>query len=191
LELISLQNNRNLFVLSGPSGSGKNTVYEGVKKLIPEIEQTVSATTRTARDGEICAVDYYYIKTDDFIRRVKDGDFVEYVNYGDNYYGTLKSEIHRLTAMNKIIVMIIEVNGALNIKKVYPDAVTIFITPPSLDELRRRISGRGQNSDDEIEKRLQIAASEMEQSKFYDYCVINDQLDQCINEVYKIIKGEN
>ncbi len=186
-----MQNNRNLFVLSGPSGSGKNTVYEGVKKLIPEIEQTVSATTRTARDGEICAVDYYYIKTDDFIRRVKDGDFVEYVNYGDNYYGTLKSEIHRLTAMNKIIVMIIEVNGALNIKKVYPDAVTIFITPPSLDELRRRISGRGQNSDDEIEKRLQIAASEMEQSKFYDYCVINDQLDQCINEVYKIIKGEN
>ena len=182
---------KNLFVLSGPSGSGKNTVYEGVRKLIPEIAHTVSATTREARPGEIHGVDYYYLPVDEFLRRVDCGDFVEYVDYGGNYYGTLKSEIARLRSMNKIVVLIIEVNGALAFKKLYPEAETIFIVPPSIEELKRRISGRGQNTEEELATRLAIAEAEMKNRDKYDHCVVNDDLSVCINEVYHLIKGED
>ena len=186
-----LKNQRNLFVISGPSGSGKNTVYDGIRARIPEIAQTVSATTRAIRDGEIDGVDYYFMSVEEFQRKIEDGAFIEYVNYGHNYYGTLKSEITRLTEMGKIIVLIIEVNGALRFKELYPEAETIFIIPPSVEELRRRIVGRGQNTAAETENRLQIAIGEMENKDKYDYCVVNDDLKQCIEEVYHIIKGDD
>jgi guanylate kinase len=182
---------KNLFVLSGPSGSGKNTVYNALTERIPELAHTVSATTREPRAGEICCVDYYYIPEEEFLYRVEHGDFIEYVNYGGNYYGTLKSEIERLTSMHKILVLIIEVNGALRFKELFPEAETIFIVPPSIEELKRRISGRGQNTDEELETRLAIAAAEMENRDKYDHCVVNDDLTQCIDEVYHIIKGED
>ncbi len=186
-----MKNQRNLFVISGPSGSGKNTVYDGVRARIPEIAQTVSATTRAIRDGEIDGVDYYFMSVEEFQRKIKEDAFIEYVNYGHNYYGTLKSEITRLTEMGKIIVLIIEVNGALRFKELYPDAETIFIIPPSVEELRHRIVGRGQNTAEETENRLQIAIDEMENMDKYDHCVINDDLNQCIEEVYHIIKGDD
>ena len=186
-----MKNQRNLFVISGPSGSGKNTVYDGVRARIPEIAQTVSATTRAIRDGEIDGVDYYFMSVEEFQRKIEDGAFIEYVNYGHNYYGTLKSEITRLTEMGKIIVLIIEVNGALRFKELYPEAETIFIIPPSVEELRRRIVGRGQNTAAETENRLQIAIGEMENKDKYDHCVVNDDLSQCIEEVYHIIKGDD
>ena len=186
-----MQNKRNLFVLSGPSGSGKNTVYEGVRARIPEIAQTVSATTRSMREGEIDGVDYYFISTEEFLRRIENGEFIEYVNYGHNYYGTLKSEITRLTEMGRIIVLIIEVNGALRFKELFPYAQTIFIIPPSVEELRRRIVGRGQNTEAEVETRLQIALEEMANKDKYDHCVVNDDLDRCIDEIYDIIKGDD
>lgn len=179
---------RCLFVISGPSGSGKNTVYDGVKVLMPAITHTVSATTRAMRPGETEGVDYYYISTDEFRDRIGNGEFLEYVQYGGNFYGTLKSEIDRLASENRIPVLIIEVNGALNIKRMFPDAQTIFIIPPSIEELERRIRLRGQNTEEDIRNRLQIAAAEMENSDKYDYCVVNDDLDQCIQEVYTIIK---
>ena len=186
-----MKNQRNLFVISGPSGSGKNTVYDGVRARIPEIAQTVSATTRAIRDGEIDGVDYYFMSVEEFQRKIKEDAFIEYVNYGHNYYGTLKSEITRLTEMGKIIVLIIEVNGALRFKQLYPDAETIFIIPPSVEELRHRIVGRGQNTAAETENRLQIAIDEMENMDKYDHCVVNDDLNQCIEEVYHIIKGDD
>ena len=181
---------KNLFVLSGPSGSGKNTVYNGLTELIPELTHTVSATTRAPRAGEIHSVDYYFISENDFSLRLQQGDFIEHVNYGGNLYGTLKSEIDRLTSMNKILVLIIEVNGAIRFKELFPESETIFIIPPSLEELKRRISGRGQNSEEELQTRLQIAAAEMEMKDKYDHVVVNDVLEDCINEVYHIIKGE-
>ncbi len=179
---------RCLFVISGPSGSGKNTVYEGVKALMPSITHTVSATTRAMRPGETEGVDYYYISVEEFQRRLENGEFLEYVQYGGNYYGTLKSEIDRLAAAHMIPVLIIEVNGALNIKRIFPETVTIFIVPPSIEELERRIRNRGHNTEEELRTRLEIAAAEMENRDKYDFCVVNDDLEQCINEVLQIIK---
>ena len=175
-------------MISGPSGSGKNTVYDGVKELLPSITHTVSATTRAMRPGEEHGVDYYFLSVEAFRNGIERGEFLEYVQYGGNYYGTLKSEITRLTSEEKIPVLIIEVNGALNIKRIYPDAITIFIVPPSVEELERRIRKRGHNTEDELRTRLAIAQAEMEMRDKYDHCVVNDDLKQCIQEVYTIIK---
>ena len=188
MEMALVPQKRCLFVLSGPSGSGKNTVFDGVRKLLPAMTHTVSATTRAMRPGEADGIDYHYISVEDFLQRVENGDFLEYVQYGGNYYGTLKREVDRLTAEHRIPVLIIEVNGALNIKRIFPEAVTIFIIPPSIEELERRIRGRGHNTEEELRTRLEIAAAEMENSDKYDYCVVNDDLEQCIQEVYTIIK---
>ena len=188
MELALVPQKRCLFVISGPSGSGKNTVYDGVKKLLPSITHTVSATTRAMRPGEAYGVDYYYISDEEFQRKIENGEFLEYVQYGGNYYGTLKSEIDRLNMLQMVPVLIIEVNGAQSVKRIYPDAVTIFIVPPSIEELERRIRGRGHNTEEELKTRLGIAAEEMRNSDQYDFCVVNDDLDQCIDEVYHIIK---
>ena len=185
-----MQNKRNIFVISGPSGSGKNTVYDGVRALLPDIAQTVSATTRPPREGETDGIDYYFLSEESFREHIENGDFIEYVRYGHNYYGTLKSEIERLSRLDKIIVLIIEVNGALRFKELFPESVSIFIIPPSVKELKRRIIKRGQNTDEELKKRLSIAQFEMTLKDRYDYCVVNDEIDKCINEVYNIIKGD-
>ncbi len=182
-------NKRRIFVLSGPSGCGKNTVYDELKKINPDIAQTVSATTRAKRSGETDGVDYYFIPREKFQEMVKNGEFVEYVRYGDNFYGTLKREIERLTEQNRIVILIIEVNGAANIKKLFPDATSIFILPPSFDELKKRIIGRGTEQDDDIKKRIELAKEELTYQNAYDYRVVNDNLADCVNEVCDIIKG--
>ncbi len=176
-----------IFVISGPSGCGKNSVYDGLVLKSDNIAQTVSVTTRAPREGEIDGKDYYFVSEEEFLKRVDAGDFIEYVNYGKNYYGTLKSEVINLCNLGKNVILVIEVNGAFNIKKAFPDSESIFIIPPSIEELRNRIVSRGQNTDDEINTRLSIAAEEMKLKDRYDYCVINDNLDDCIDEVYKII----
>ena len=180
-----------IFILSGPSGCGKNTVYEGLRALDPDIVQTVSATTRKPRPGERNGVDYYFVTAPEFKRRIDDGEFVEYVTYGGNCYGTLKSEVQRLTGLGKTVVLVIEVRGALNIKRMFPESVSIFIEPPSVEELVRRINKRGDNNEAEIELRLNIAKEEMTFRDKYDYRVVNDDLDTCIREIYDIMKKEN
>ncbi|MBR0510300.1 MAG: guanylate kinase [Clostridia bacterium] len=181
---------RNLFVLSGPSGCGKNTVYEALRQKMPSLAQTVSATTRPARSGEMDGVDYYFLSTREFEEKIAEDAFVEYVRYGENYYGTLKSEIVRLTEAGNTILLIIEVRGALRFKKLFPEAVSIFLLPPSEDALRRRILKRGQNTPEEVEARLTIAMQELSLKDQYDYNVINDDLDRCVEEVYAIITDE-
>lgn len=177
-----------IFVISGPSGSGKNTVYDGLREKSDNITQTVSVTTRAPRDGEVDGRDYYFVTEKEFLARVANDEFIEYVNYGKNYYGTLKSEVLRLTEEGKTVILVIEVNGALNIKKAFPETCSVFIIPPSIDELRRRITSRGQNTEDEINARLSIAEQEMKMRDQYDYCVVNDRLEDCIDEIYKIIE---
>jgi guanylate kinase len=163
-------------------------VYNGVAALIPEIEKTVSATTRAPREGEVDGVDYYFISVKEFEKKIRADEFVEFVKYGDNYYGTLRSEIKRLADIGKIAVLIIEVRGALNVKRVFPESESIFILPPSIDVLRERILGRGQNTEEETEKRLRIAEQEMLEKEKYDHRVINDDLEVCVNEVADIIR---
>ena len=180
-----------IYILSGPSGCGKNTVYEGLRALDPDIVQTVSTTTRKPRPGERNGTDYYFITVPEFKRRIDNGEFVEYVTYGGNCYGTLKSEVQRLTEQGKTVVLVIEVRGALNIKQMFPEAVSVFIEPPSTEELIRRINKRGDNSDAEIALRMNIAEEEMTYRDKYDYRVVNDDLDTCIKEIYSIMKKEN
>ena len=180
-----------IFILSGPSGCGKNTVYEGLRALDPDIVQTVSATTRKPRLGERNGVDYFFLTGPEFKQRIDDGEFVEYVTYGGNNYGTLKSEVERLSAMGKTVVLVIEVRGALNIKRMFPQAVSVFIEPPSTEELIRRINKRGDNNDAEIELRMNIAKEEMTFRDKYDYRVVNDDLDTCIKDIYQIMQKES
>ncbi len=177
-----------IFIISGPSGCGKNTVYDALTQKTDTLMQTVSVTTRAPRNGETDGIDYYFVSRDEFLERVKNGEFIEYVNYGENYYGTLKSEVERITGKGKNVVLVIEVQGALNIKKAFPEAVSIFILPPSPDELRKRILARGENTPEELEVRLSIAAEEMKFRDSYDYCVVNDKLDECVEEIYNIIE---
>ncbi len=181
--------NGSIVVLSGPSGAGKNTVYDELVKMSDNIVQTVSVTTRKPRDEEKDGVDYYFVTVNRFRELIDSDAFIEYVNYGSNYYGTLKSEVERLFHSGKTVILVIEVNGAANIKKMMPEATSVFIIPPSVDELKRRITARGQNSESEIETRLSIALEEMNYKDNYDYCVINDDLTTCVNEIFDIIKS--
>lgn len=178
-----------IVIISGPSGAGKNTVYDELVKKNDRIVQTVSVTTRAPRSNEADGVDYYFVTKEKFNEYVANDEFIEYVQYGENFYGTLKSEVERLRQAGKIVVLVIEVQGAANIKKAFPEAKSIFLMPSSVDELIHRIRKRGENSEEEIQTRINIAVSELSMKDDYDYCVFNDELETCVNEVYKIIEN--
>ncbi len=180
----------NIFVLSGPSGVGKNTVYDELCKIDDNIAQTVSVTTRAPRNNERDGVDYYFVSVDCFNEMINNDEFVEYVQYGDNFYGTLKKEINDLVDNGKTVILVIEVRGAENIKRCFPLSKSLFILPPSQEVLVKRIKERGENTEDEIQKRIDIAKNELTYKDFYDFRVINDDLDVCVREIYNIIKNE-
>lgn len=173
-------------VISGPSGVGKGTICN---KLINELNAwySVSTTTRSPREGEVEGVNYYFITKDEFENKIRNNEFLEYNLYNGNYYGTSKEMV-----INKIneginVFSEIDVNGARNIKKIFPDALLIYIAPPSMEVLKERLIGRGTESIDRINERLKIAEEEMKQIDFYDYVVINDDIEVATNEVKDII----
>lgn len=174
-------------VISGPSGVGKGTICN---KLINELNAwySVSTTTRTPREGEVNGVNYFFVTKEEFEDKIKNGEFLEYNVYNNNYYGTSKKVV--LDKMNKGINVFseIDVNGAHNIKKIFPDALLIYIAPPSIEALRERLIGRGTESIEKIEQRLEIAKKELEEINFYDYVVVNDDIEKATNEVREIIK---
>ena len=179
-----------LVVLSGPSGSGKDTILGKLKESTFTFDKTISATTRAMRDGEEDGVDYFFIDKATFEKKIANGEFLEYTVYSGNYYGTLKTEVERLVAKGGCILLKIEVEGAGNIRKAIPDALSVFIVPPSIEELERRLRGRNTETEESIQKRLKEAIKELARANEYDYIVINDNADLCTEQVIKILESE-
>ena len=178
-----------LFVFSGCSGVGKSTVLGIVMNERKDLQFSVSATTRDPRPGEHHGVAYYFVSKEKFVDMIQNDEFLEYDDHMDNYYGTPKHQITEKLPRGSVILDI-EPNGAFNVKKQMQEAVLIFIAPKSLDVLEERLRKRGDTTEEQIKIRLERAAWEMEQGKRYDYYVINDRLDDCVNEILNIIAQE-
>jgi len=177
---------RNLYIVSGPSGVGKDTVVKELRKKYSHINKTVSATTRAKRSTEVDGVDYYYISKDEFYDHQTNGDFVEHELYDGEHYGTLFSEIDR-HPVDEPLLLVLDVRGRRNVMMRYPMAKSIFINPPSFESLERRILGRNENSPEEIEHRLKVAREEMDAASEYTYQVTNNDVESCVEVIYKII----
>ena len=178
--------NGKLFVISGASGVGKSTVLKKVMGDREDLYFSVSATTRAPRVGEVDGVNYYFVSRPEFEEMIKNGEFLEYDEHHDTMYGTPASEVLKKQEIGHVILDV-EPNGAFNVRKARPDATLIFIMPPSQEALEARLRGRGDTDAHQIQIRLERAKWEMEQSKFYDYIVINDQVETCAEEILKII----
>lgn len=172
-----------LFVVSGPAGVGKGTLVARVRKLRPDLGLTVSATTRSPRVGEVDGVAYHFMSDDEFTRHVEAGDFVEWAQVHDHRYGTLKSEVDRCLADGHSVVLEIDVQGARNVRRLYPDAVLVFIEPPSWEVLVERLKGRGTESEDSLRIRLADAKHELTLAGEYDVRIVNDDLDEATQEL--------
>ena len=175
-----------LFVISGASGVGKSTVLKQVLSVRPDVRFSVSATTRPPREGEVEGVSYYFVTHEKFRQMIAEDAFVEYDDHMKNFYGTPRDQLEEKLEKGDVILDI-EPNGAFNVRKQCPDAVLIFIAPPSFEELERRLRSRGDTDEAQITVRLGRAKWEMEQSAQYDYIVINDRVDTCAEEILKII----
>lgn len=185
-----MKNNGLLLVLSGPSGSGKDTVIGELMKLGLDMVQSISMTTRAPREGENHGVDYLFVDKDYFTNAIENEKMLEYAQYGVNFYGTPKEPVDNWLAEGKIVILKIDVQGCENIKKMYPDALTVFITPPNMTVLEKRLRRRGTETDEDVERRLKIAIDEINKIPLYDYVVINDELEKAVDDVYTIIKAE-
>lgn len=178
-----------LFVISGASGVGKSTVLTQVMAQKQNLRFSVSATTRAPRPGEVDGQSYYFIDKARFEEMIRENAFVEYDAHMDNYYGTPKFQLEEKLEKGDVILDI-EPNGAFQVKKQRPDAVLIFIAPPSLEELERRLRGRGDTSEEQIRIRQERVRWEMEQSEKYDHIVINDRVETCVEEILRIMNAE-
>ena len=175
-----------LFVISGASGVGKSTVLKQVLSVRPDVRFSVSATTRPPRAGEEEGVSYYFVTKEKFRQMIEENAFVEYDDHMENSYGTPRKQLEEKLEIGHVILDI-EPNGAFNVRSQCPDAVLIFIAPPSFEELERRLRSRGDTDEAQIQVRLARAKWEMEQSPKYDYIVINDVVENCVDEILHII----
>jgi guanylate kinase len=179
-----------VFVITGPSGVGKGTLIRGLLERVPGLELSVSATTRPPRPGEGDGVDYHFLSDEEFDRRVANGDFVEHAGYSGHQYGTLRSELERRMAEGAGVVLEIEVQGARQIRAAMPEAVQVFIAPPSVEALRARLVGRGTDAPADVEARLATALAELEAETEFEYVVVNDRLEQATEELAAIVRQE-
>lgn len=180
-----------LMVVSGPSGVGKDTVIEDFKKLCPTITSSVSATTRAPRPGEVHGVHYFFLQKDEFKAMVDEGDFLEYAVTGaGDYYGTPKKFVNDMLEEGKDILLKIDVQGAVNVKKAFPEAALVIIAPPSMKELWRRLVSRGTETREQQLKRIETAYTELTYTPHYDYVVVNDRLDEAVAELAGIYGAE-
>lgn len=179
-----------LFIVSGPSGTGKGTIC---KRLIDEtdVELSVSMTTRNPREGEVDGKSYYFTTKEAFQQAIEDGGFLEWAEVYGNYYGTPKAKVEEKLAAGIDVLLEIDIQGALNVKEAYPNGIFIFILPPSMAELRKRITGRGTDSEESINLRLSQTLKEVSYIDKYDYCVVNGELDEAVARVKSIVIAEH
>ena len=177
-----------LIVISAPSGAGKTSIARAILERTPHTRFSVSATTRPMRETEREGVDYFFLTKEEFLRRVEAQEFAEWEEIYGDYYGTLRSEIDRALAMGERILFDVDVKGGLSIKRLYPEALLVFIEPPSLEILRERLRNRRTEDPETLRRRLARVPMEMELGKSFDHQVVNDRLDRAIGEVEQIVQ---
>ena len=177
-----------VFVITGPSGVGKGTLIAKLLERVPELELSVSATTRSPREGEEDSRDYHFLDREEFDRRVEQKDFLEFATYSDHRYGTLRSEVERRLEAGRSVVLEIEVQGARQVRAAMPEAVAVFIAPPSPDALRARLLRRGTDTPDQIDLRLRTAQEELEARKEFGHVVVNDDIESATRELEAIVR---
>lgn len=180
---------RLLLVVSGPSGVGKDSIVNAMVQQHPGIEVSVSATTRAPREGERDGEHYHFLPRAQFLEYVRQDAFFEHTVYNGEHYGTLKREVDERIGAGTTCVLVIEVEGAANMKKLYPECTTVFIMPPSLEVLAQRLRGRGQESEEEVQRRIDVAKRvELPLADTYDYIIVNNDLQQSAEELYAILQ---
>ncbi len=179
-----------LLIISGPSGAGKGTIVKALRREIPTLIVSISATTRQARGGEVDGVDYFFLERDIFNKMIDEGQLLEWAQVYGNYYGTPRHFVLEALERGNDVILEIDIQGALQVKKKLPEAVLVFIAPPSRTELQQRLFGRKSDSREEIEKRLQCTAGEMKLAAGYDYIVVNDSIRRAIDNIQAIILAE-
>jgi len=178
-----------VFVITGPSGVGKGTLIRSLRERVPELELSVSATTRAPRPGEEDGVAYHFLTDADFQRRVEAGEFVEHATYSGRRYGTLRAELDRRTRDGHPVVLEIEVQGARQVRRTMPEALQVFIAPPSRDALRARLVGRGTDDAEQVEARLRTADAELEAQDEFAHVVVNDRLEDAVEALEEVVRG--
>lgn len=181
-----------LIVVSGFSGSGKGTLMKELLTRYPDTYAlSISATTRSPREGEVDGREYFFVSKDEFEKMIAKGELIEYAKYVENYYGTPRDYVEKKLDEGKDVILEIEIQGALNVKKMFPDTLLLFVTPPSAEELKKRLVGRGTETMDVIESRMDRACEEAQGMENYDYLIVNDSLERCVEEMHSIIQGEH
>ena len=182
-----MEKDKFLFVVSGAAGTGKDSVVKALREAHPEIEKTVSATTRSPRPGEQEGVDYYYRTQEQFRQLIDTDQVVEYNIYNGNYYGTLREDVDKRLEAGKLVVLVIDVHGAANIRRMFPGATTVFLLPPSVEELEHRLRGRGTETEESIRERLATAQSELAEQDKFTLKLVNNEVASCAEELYQVI----
>lgn len=187
--MIKSKSTGDLIVISGPSGAGKDTIVNEI--LNENIKLSVSATTREARSGEIDGKDYFFLSKKEFLEKIKNDEFIEYAMvHGDNYYGTLKSEVIKDLKAKKDVILVIDIKGAISIQDKFPSAIFIFILPPSIEVLKDRLIGRASESKESMLKRFTSLYKEVNEISKYNYVVINDSVSDAVNKIKSILTSE-
>ena len=185
------KNNGKILIVSGPSGCGKSTVLAALFEKLPKYYFSVSATTRPPRPGETDGVDYHFISVQEFEEMIENDELLEHAQFVGNYYGTPLKPIYEYSRKGYTVILDIEINGFLQVKEKLPEAESVFIIPPSLEELERRLRSRGTESEDKIKQRMDTAESQMSYAELYDHIVINDDVCRAADEIFNIINSTN